>query len=344
MRKTKIVCTIGPASTDEGIITQMCLAGMNVARLNFSHGSFEEHLERIELVKKVRKKLNLPIAILLDTKGPEYRIKTFQDGKVSLNAGDEFSFTTCDIKGDNKRVSVNYKGLINDLSVGDTITVGDDAGITVDLKISSIVENYVYNYVYLSRKMYEEKFGEDLKLNTALLKLTEDGKAHEDEVAKDWLKKNDILVVTSTSYVISSFEDIISSLNSVVVLMIICAAALAFVVLYNLTNINVAERMREIATIKVLGFTEKESANYVYRENIVLSVIGIAVGLVMGIFLSNYIVSTIEMDIVMFGRSIHGISFIYAAAFTLVFTLLVNVSMYGKLNNISMVESLKSVE
>ena len=81
MRKTKIVCTIGPASTDEGIITQMCLAGMNVARLNFSHGSFEEHLERIELVKKVRKKLNLPIAILLDTKGPEYRIKTFQDGK-----------------------------------------------------------------------------------------------------------------------------------------------------------------------------------------------------------------------------------------------------------------------
>ena len=157
-------------------------------------------------------------------------------------------------------------------------------------------------------------------------------------------KKNDILVVTSTSYVISSFEDIISSLNSVVVLMIICAAALAFVVLYNLTNINVAERMREIATIKVLGFTEKESANYVYRENIVLSVIGIAVGLVMGIFLSNYIVSTIEMDIVMFGRSIHGISFIYAAAFTLVFTLLVNVSMYGKLNNISMVESLKSVE
>ena len=151
--------------------------------------------------------------------------------------------------------------------------------------------------------MYEEKFGDDLKLNTALLKLTEDGKAHEDEVAKDWLKKNDILVVTSTSYVISSFEDIISSLNSVVVLMIICAAALAFVVLYNLTNINVAERMREIATIKVLGFTEKESANYVYRENIVLSVIGIAVGLVMGIFLSNYIVSTIEMDIVMFGHT-----------------------------------------
>lgn len=230
------------------------------------------------------------------------------------------------------------------LSVGDTITVGDDAGTAVDLKISSIAENYVYNYVYISEKMYEEKFGEELKVNTVLLKLTEDGKTHEDEVAKDWLKKNDILVVTSTSYVISSFEDIISSLNSVVVLMIVCAAALAFVVLYNLTNINVAERIREIATIKVLGFTEKESANYVYRENIVLSIIGIAVGLVMGIFLSNYIVSTIEMDIVMFGRSIHGISFVYAAAFTLVFTLLVNISMYGKLNNISMVESLKSVE
>ena len=125
MRKTKIVCTIGPASTDEQIITQMCLSGMNVARLNFSHGSYEEHLERIEIIKKVRKKLNLPIAILLDTKGPEYRIKTFKEGKVTLKEGDEFSFTIEDIAGDSKRVSVNYKGLIDDLNVGDTILLNN---------------------------------------------------------------------------------------------------------------------------------------------------------------------------------------------------------------------------
>ena len=125
MRKTKIVCTIGPACTDEGLITEMCKAGMNVARLNFSHGSFEEHLERIKIIKKVRKKLNMPIAILLDTKGPEYRIKTFKDGKVTLKEGDEFSFTTDDILGDEKHVSVNYKGLIGDLSVGDIILLNN---------------------------------------------------------------------------------------------------------------------------------------------------------------------------------------------------------------------------
>ncbi len=154
MRKTKIVCTIGPASTDEGIITQMCLAGMNVARLNFSHGSFEEHLERIELVKKVRKKLNLPIAILLDTKGPEYRIKTFQDGKVTLNAGDEFSFTTCDIKGDNKRVSVNYKGLINDLSVGDTILLNNGL---LSFKVKALTDTDAVCEVVIGGELSDKK-------------------------------------------------------------------------------------------------------------------------------------------------------------------------------------------
>ena len=124
--------------------------------------------------------------------------------------------------------------------------------------------------------------------------------------------------------------------------MIICAAALAFIVVYNLTNINVAERMREIATIKVLGFSDIESANYIYRENILLSIIGIIAGLIAGVFLSNYIVATIEMDIVIFGREINFLSFVYATAFTLIFTLLVNAVMYSKINKISMVESLKS--
>ncbi|MBQ7353728.1 MAG: pyruvate kinase [Clostridia bacterium] len=125
MRKTKIVCTIGPACENEKVMSELCLAGMNVARLNFSHGTHSDHLEKINLIKSVREKLDLPIAIMLDTKGPEYRIKTFENGSITLNDGDQFIFTTDDIIGDEKRVSVNYKGLINDLSVGDKILVNN---------------------------------------------------------------------------------------------------------------------------------------------------------------------------------------------------------------------------
>lgn len=125
MRKTKIICTIGPASENEETLKKMCLAGMNVARLNFSHGTHEEQQKKIDLIKKVRTELNLPIAILLDTKGPEYRIRTFKDGKVHVNAGDKFTFTVDEVEGDEKRVSVNYKGLVKDLSAGDKILVNN---------------------------------------------------------------------------------------------------------------------------------------------------------------------------------------------------------------------------
>ena len=123
MRKTKIICTIGPASENEEVLTQMCLAGMNVARMNFSHGTHEEQKAKMDLVKKVREKLNLPIAILLDTKGPEYRIKTFKDGKVTVTAGQTFTFTTNDVEGDETIVSVNYKNLHKEMKPGGEITV-----------------------------------------------------------------------------------------------------------------------------------------------------------------------------------------------------------------------------
>lgn len=125
MKKTKIICTIGPASENEETLTQMCLAGMNVARLNFSHGSHEEHQKKIDLIKKVREKLKLPIAIMLDTKGPEYRIKTFENGKITLADGDIFTFTTEDIVGNQERVAVTYEYLVENLSVGDTIMVNN---------------------------------------------------------------------------------------------------------------------------------------------------------------------------------------------------------------------------
>ena len=125
MRKTKIICTIGPASENEEVLTQMCLAGMNVARLNFSHGTHPEHEKKIALIKKVREKLGLPIAILLNTKGPEYRIRTFKDGKVEIPTGATFTFTIDEIEGDETRVAVNYKLLNKDLKPGDILTVNN---------------------------------------------------------------------------------------------------------------------------------------------------------------------------------------------------------------------------
>lgn len=125
MRKTKIVCTIGPASETEAVITGLCLAGMNVARMNFSHNEHPDHLRRINLVKKVRDKLRLPVAIMLDTKGPEYRIGVFEDGKITLKDGDRFTFTTQRIIGNENRVSVSYEGLPQELSIGDTVLLNN---------------------------------------------------------------------------------------------------------------------------------------------------------------------------------------------------------------------------
>lgn len=125
MRKTKIICTIGPASENKETLTQMVKAGMNVARLNFSHGTYPEHQKKIDLIKEVRSELGVPLGIMLDTKGPEYRIHTFQKGKVTVREGDTFTFTTDEVEGDETRVSVNYKGLVNDLSIGDRILVNN---------------------------------------------------------------------------------------------------------------------------------------------------------------------------------------------------------------------------
>lgn len=175
MRKTKIICTIGPSSSDEKTFTAMCKAGLNVARLNFSHGTHAEHQQKIDMIKKVRESLGLPIAIMLDTKGPEYRIKTFKNSKITLNDGDKFTFTTRDIEGDESIVSVNYEGLMNDLSVGDRVLVnnglvifeveeikGADAlcrvitgGELSDRKSMSF-PNKVLNQIYLSEQDKED--------------------------------------------------------------------------------------------------------------------------------------------------------------------------------------------
>ena len=154
MRKTKVICTIGPACEDEEILTQMCIEGMNVARLNFSHGTHEEHQRKFDLIKKVREKLDMPIAIMLDTKGPEYRIKTFENKKVLLKEGDTFIFTTDDVVGTNEKVSVNYDHLIDDLNVGDTITVNN--GLVV-FEVEKIVKNDAVCKVIVGGELSDRK-------------------------------------------------------------------------------------------------------------------------------------------------------------------------------------------
>ena len=154
MRKTKIICTIGPASENERVLTEMCLAGMNVARLNFSHGSHGEHQKKIDLVKRVREKLALPIAIMLDTKGPEYRIGCFADGKVNIPTGARFTFTTDDVLGDETKVSVNFKGLIQNLNVGDQILVNNGLVVfhVLELKGSEAICEAVQGGMLSNRK------------------------------------------------------------------------------------------------------------------------------------------------------------------------------------------------
>ena len=154
MRKTKIVCTIGPASTDEKIITDMCKAGMNVARLNFSHGTHEEQQKKIDIIKKVRTKLNLPIAVMLDTKGPEYRIRTFKDGKIELKAGAPFTFTTDEVEGDQTIVSVSYKNLNKDLNVGDRILLNNGLMefVVKEIKGNNIITEVTVGGVLSDRK------------------------------------------------------------------------------------------------------------------------------------------------------------------------------------------------
>lgn len=154
MKKTKIVCTLGPACRNEETLTKMVQAGMNVARLNFSHGDYEEHKKNIELIKKVRTKLNVPLPIMLDTKGPELRIRTFKDHKVLLNEGDTFTFTIDEIEGDQTKVSVSYKGIVNDLAPGDTILLNN--GLLV-FKVTEVTDKNVVTRVEIGGVLTDKK-------------------------------------------------------------------------------------------------------------------------------------------------------------------------------------------
>ena len=231
------------------------------------------------------------------------------------------------------------------LSVGDDITLTNQDGKRVTLTVTDICENYTLHYLYLSPASYEKAFGQTAPNNLLLCKLPE-GTTHkeEDVLSARLLNCRDVAAVRFTTEISDSFDNSIQGIHTIVLVLIICAGALAFVVLYNLTNINISERVKEIATIKVLGFYDVEVSAYIYRENAVLTLIGTAVGLVLGVFLHQFVIRTAEIDIVMFGRSLFPMSFVWSALLTFFFSLLVNLVMHRRLKRISMVESMKAPE
>lgn len=229
--------------------------------------------------------------------------------------------------------------------VGDTITLEDGDGNQAQLTITDICENYVYHYIYLSPKTYEAAFGKDWEANSLLCKLPEDITPEEEsQLSTELLQCRDVVSAQFTNTLSESFGSSIQSINSIIVVLIVCAGLLAFVVLYNLTNINITEREKEIATIKVLGFYDGEVSAYIYRETILLTLIGTAVGLVLGMALHQFVIRTAEVDMVMFGRTVYWLSYVWSALLTILFSVFVNLVMHRKLKNISMVESMKAPE
>ena len=228
---------------------------------------------------------------------------------------------------------------------GDTVTLRISDGNTREVTIGAVTEHYTSHYMYIPEEKYAELFGEVPDYNIVYFR---NGMSAEQSVQDDFttrmLAVNGVLTVTINSGASSQFADMMKIMDLVVVVLIVSAGALAFVVLYNLTNVNITERIREIATLKVLGFYDKEVSSYVFRENNILSVMGGILGLGIGVALCQFIIQTAEIDEVMFGRNIHPLSFLWAFLITVAFSLIVNLIMRKDLIKISMVESLKSVE
>lgn len=240
-------------------------------------------------------------------------------------------------------ISEKLAALLN-VSEGDTVTLGGDDTEHVEAVVTHITENYFMHYVYMDRELYEELYDKEPEWNMLFVNLAQTDEAFENQVQEDYMELDAVLGVTFISGTAETVEDMLDTMNVVILVLVVSAGMLAFIVLYNLNNINISERKRELATLKVLGFFDREVSSYVNRENIMLTVIGTAVGLIMGTALHRYVMTTVETDTLMFGRTIELHSFVYSILLTLVFSIIVNGMQYFKLRKIDMVESLKSVE
>ena len=230
------------------------------------------------------------------------------------------------------------------IKIGDTVIIKEGETKTVRAKVEHITENYMHHNIYMSKDLYQKLYGEEPEYNQILLKDKDRSEKTETDLGKGLLKQEGVASVSFISDFEKEMNDMLNNLNIVVFVLIVSAGLLAFVVLYNLNNINIAERKAELATLKVLGFYDLETAAYVYRENILLTVIGTAVGAGLGILLHRYVILTAEVDLIMFGRQILPASYLYSVLLTIGFAALINFMMFFQLRKISMVESLKSTE
>lgn len=232
--------------------------------------------------------------------------------------------------------------ILLDLQVGGTVTIRDSDHNTCEVTITGIAENYADHFLYLSEDYYRTLFGKAPEYNSVILHLTDVEQMQ--HFKEELLAETDVQMVSAVLDVLEQFTGITDNLGYVVALIIVSAGLLAFVVLYNLSNINITERTREIATLKVLGFYDGEVSAYIYRENIILTILGTAFGMGLGVVLTRFVVSTAEVDSIMFGRHIYAPSFVMAVVLTFAFSAFVNFIMHFRLKKIDMVESMKSVD
>ena len=224
---------------------------------------------------------------------------------------------------------------------GDTILLRDSDNNEMHLKVTGICENHIYSYVYIAPESYEKQIG-DVVFKNVYVRLPDASDIH--EVSAALMKADGVTAVTVNSDMLSRISQMMSCMNYIVIIIIICAGALAFIVLYNLNNINITERVREIATIKVLGFYPKETASYVFRENMVLTAIGCGLGLILGKWFHRFVMGEIQIDMVSFNVQINAVSYLFSVLLTMGFAWIVNCMMTGKLERINMAESLKSID
>lgn len=243
---------------------------------------------------------------------------------------------------DNEVIITEKLSQLLDIEVGDTIDVNITELGSSKLKVGGIMKNYIMHYIYITPAYFEDTYGFVPDYNIAFFKA--DKSCDLEKLKSELIKDRHFLGVSLTGDTSEGFVDSLSSLDAVVLMLIVCAGFLATVVLYNLANINITERRRELATLKVLGFYDTETSAYIYRENIVGTILGIFVGFGLGAILHHFVVITSEVDIVMFNRSLVWYSYVYSAAITIVFAVLINILMHFKIRRIDEVESLKSVE
>lgn len=231
-----------------------------------------------------------------------------------------------------------------DVQVGDIITLKNNDNEEYEVKITQVVENYVQHYIYMSKMTYENLTGKTYETNVLLTKNVELTEEEEEQLVTTLMEKDSVTAITRSTSLMKTLDDTLQLLDYVVIILIVSAGLLAFVVLYNLANVNISERIRELATIKVLGFYDNEVYNYVARETTILTAIGIVLGLVGGYCLSYFIIGTCEINVLRFAKIVRPVSYLYAIIITIIFTVIINIATYFALKKINMIESLKSVE